>query len=343
MRHRLTEGRRAASCPTCSARCSRSAPPHAHTRAVAATFDLHDARPAAASDRLLVALRPRASTCNASRSTCRAARAARHGPPMPTGCATRRCRAPRAPDRPARHLLRSTSAALPVWLERRVLGLPPRRNGCERWQAAPEAWLDAGARSATSSAGRVAARRASRRPPSRCRVGRCLLDGATPGLREPGRDAHDDPDFAERPLWRGPPPNRAVDAAWPHVAASVGLSLGRRLGARLADPGAACARRHGLACGALVARAAGGASPGPRCRAGCWCTGCASRRPAGAPTTARARATACSRPPSGTFHPDGPARPRLRSPGSMRRRRPRRRGARPCIRFDAEEAGPCMS
>ena len=117
---------------------------------------------------------PRASTCNASRSTCRAACRSPPWPsPMPAGCATRRCRAcPRGPKaRPPRCCAAPRLHCPSGWSG--ACWACPRRSGCSAGRPRPKPGWTNGARSVITRWPRGCAACAARRAPSPCPAGRC--------------------------------------------------------------------------------------------------------------------------------------------------------------------------
>jgi hypothetical protein len=168
---------------------------------------------------------------------------------------------PNRPDGRGHDYLSDAAAALPSWLERRLLGMP-LADWLTRWQRAPEAWLSewCAARPHPLAHWLSAVRPLAETLRLPCRPLRLLDDGET-GLREVAATLASEPGFAERPHWQG---DAAETGPWTRlgrsVAAQPALSLWYRLGARLADllqlaatttPTAPAAAGSGLAFGAL--------------------------------------------------------------------------------------------
>jgi hypothetical protein len=147
--------------------------------------------------------------------------------------------------------LREAAAALPSWLERRLLGMSPA-SWLRGWRAEPAAWLTEWARGSKHplAAWLAAVRADALRLRMPCRALR-LLDEGDSGPRELAAALGVDPDLAEHPLWHGLP---AETGPWtrrfrPEPVADD-FSVWHRLGSRLADL-AALAEGEPLATGAL--------------------------------------------------------------------------------------------
>ncbi len=337
MMRRLTEGRRAALLPdligTVFALCAAAQRSTAR-RAVAAAFGLHDAEAAAADDRLLIAL------TTAREHLQRFALDLPQRVPVPGTADPGWLRdapvqgLPMRASAQASAALRSTAAALPGWLERRLLGLPPR-EWLQRWQAAPEAWLS---QWCEQQAHPLAlwlrgVREAAERVTLPCRpLG--LVDEGAAGWRRLAAMLADDPDFPERPLWQGLP---AETGPWTRhgrgMAASPALSLWQRLGARLADL-VHLALGDGLACGACTLGPGEGIAWTEMSR-GLLVHWVRLEDGPQAPDTARAAAYRVLAPTEWNFHPDGPFAAALREQRLDAAQATLAAAALdPCIRFD---------
>lgn len=255
MMRRLTEGRRAALLPhligtvfTLCAAAQRSTA----RRAIGAALGLHEDDAAAAHDRQLMAL------ATAREHLQRLALDLPSRVPVGGGAdlgwlrdAPLQALPPQA-DGPAMSALRAAAQALPQWLERRLLGMPPQ-DWLARWQADPDAWLAewSAARQHPGAAWLRAVRDRARATTLPCRPLAPLTDGE-PGLRTLAAALADEATFAQRPSWRGA---AAETGPWTRqdggVTRSGPLSLWIRLGARLADLVRIALGRE-LACGALA-------------------------------------------------------------------------------------------
>jgi hypothetical protein len=134
---------------------------------------------------------------------------------------------------PGEHALRDAAAGLASWLERRLLGMPPQQ-WLERWQSDPAAWLDTWSAGQSHPVARwfASACNAARATSLPCRPLDVLSQGEA-GLRLLAAALATDPDFAERPLWRGLP---AETGPWTRADAIQPVTtVWDRLGARLAD------------------------------------------------------------------------------------------------------------
>ncbi|MCE2910974.1 MAG: hydrogenase formation protein [Pseudomonadota bacterium] len=154
----------------------------------------------------------------------------------------------------------AVARALDGWLERRLLGLPAAQ-WLERWRAAPAQWLAEWSEGWGAGSGAGARRPLARwlaavQPAAQsialpCRPLGVLHDGDE-GLRRLAAAVAADPQFAERPTWRGAP---AETGPWTRrVLGPEGAPAGTawlRLGARLADL-AAIAVDTPLACESLA-------------------------------------------------------------------------------------------
>jgi hypothetical protein len=163
--------------------------------------------------------------------------------------------------------LQAVTAALPGWLERRLLGLAPA-TWLQRWRDDPLGWLTEWS---SASAHPLGCWLAAVRDDALAIAWPCrplsLLDEGEAGLRALAATLEREPDFAERPLWHGEPAESGpwTRAARPQEAARAGTAW-FRLGARVADlaaiavgaadagrpPGTASADAGPLACGALA-------------------------------------------------------------------------------------------
>ncbi|WP_374677203.1 hypothetical protein [Piscinibacter sp.] len=342
MMRRLTEGRRAALLPdligtvfALGAAAQRSTA----RRAVAAAFDLHDAEPAAASDRLLVALATAREHLQrfALDLPSRVPLAAMAQPDAGWLRDAPLQGLPARPEGQAATLLRSASASLPVWLERRVLGLPAQ-EWLQRWQAAPEAWLDewSAQRDHPLAAWLRGVRSAARAVTLPCRP-LPLLAAGEPGLRALAASLAADPDFAEQPLWQG---LAAETGPWTRhgrsVDASESLSLWQRLGARLADL-VQLSLGGSLACGALTLAPGEGIAWTEMSR-GLLVHWVRLEDGPQAPDTARAAAYRVLAPTEWNFHPHGALAEALRSRRlDAAQARLAAAALDPCIHFDIAE------
>lgn len=239
MMRRLTQGRRAALLPdligtlfTLGAVAQRSTA----RRAVAAAFGLHDAEAAADDEQLLISL------ATAREHLQRFAldlplRVPVTGTGDPGWLRDAPVQGlPMRPGAQAGAALRNAATALPGWLERRVLGLPPR-EWLQHWQAAPERWL---AQWCDANEHPLALWLRGVRDAAEGIVLPCrplgLIDEGEAGWRSLADTLASDPDFPERPLWGAAP---AETGPWTRHGRGAPLtprmSLWQRLGGRLAD------------------------------------------------------------------------------------------------------------
>ena len=156
--------------------------------------------------------------------------------------------------------VQSVAAALPGWLERRLFGLAPTL-WLQRWRAEPLAWLAEWSEASAHPLARwlAAVRAEAEAIALPCRCLGVLAEGeggGESGLRELAATLAAEPDFAERPLWRGAP---AETGPWTRQSrpeeAALATTVWFRLGARLADLaalGAGVGQGRPLACGALA-------------------------------------------------------------------------------------------
>jgi hypothetical protein len=129
--------------------------------------------------------------------------------------------------------LAATEAALQGWLERRLLGMPPREWHA-RWRAERGRWLDAWCRGRDHALARwlAAVRDDALDLQWSCRALDVLHD-ADAGMRGLAGELAADAHFAERPLWRGAP---AETGPWTHLGDEMSArTVWDRLGARLAE------------------------------------------------------------------------------------------------------------
>lgn len=135
---------------------------------------------------------------------------------------------------PALESQQAAAAALPRWLEQRLLGMPPAQ-WLANWHDQPEQWL------ADWAAGRDhplarwyrGVRQTAQATYLPCRPLDVLAHGE-PGLRQLAGQLAREPGFTEQPHWQGAP---AETGAWTRLRASAApdMSLWHRLGARLAE------------------------------------------------------------------------------------------------------------
>lgn len=246
---RLTQGRRAALLPdllasvfTLCAGAQRSTA----RRAVQAALGHADPAAEAARDTLLVAMHAareqlhRLALDLPSRSTGAVASAVwlRDAPVMALPSMTAGA---------AEQTLRGAAAALPAWLERRLLGMPAA-EWLAAWQRDRGEWLDRWCRQNEHPVARwlAAVRIDAQAVTWPCRA----LDLASPNeLRAIGAAVAADPTFAERPIWQGRP---AETGPWTRIGRIEAVQTPwDRLGARIADL-ARIALGQPLSCGALT-------------------------------------------------------------------------------------------
>ena len=129
--------------------------------------------------------------------------------------------------------LAATETALQGWIERRLLGMPPR-DWLEAWRREQGAWLDHWCRGRDHP---VAQWLAAVRDDARAIAWPCrpldVLNAPDAGPRELAAAVAAQPSFAERPLWHGA---AAETGPWTHLGHTVAaFTVWDRLGARLAE------------------------------------------------------------------------------------------------------------
>jgi hypothetical protein len=141
-------------------------------------------------------------------------------------------------DAPSATLLQQSAAALPAWLERRLLGLPPA-VWLAGWEDDAEAWLSEWSTHIAGQGHPVGQWLQAVAPIARARGLPCrplaVLQQGEQGLRDLARQLAEDPHFAERPLFAG---QAAETGPWTRDALPAPgspLSLWRRLGSRVAE------------------------------------------------------------------------------------------------------------
>jgi hypothetical protein len=222
--------------------------------------------------------------------------------------------------------LHAAAAALPGWLEKRLLGQSPA-SWLQAWEEDPDGWLDAWARSHDHPATRWLR---GVRGPARALALPCRpLDlgepaaaqagaepgadpGAPPGapapagLRDLAAALAADPRFPEHPLWRGAPAETGpwTRAGLPPRAGGAALATAwLRLGARIAELARiACGRLPD--CGALAVAPGEGIAYTEMSR-GLLVHWLRLAPQAQAPDTARAACCRVLAPTEWNFHPDG--------------------------------------
>ena len=129
--------------------------------------------------------------------------------------------------------LAATETALQGWIERRLLGMPPR-DWLEAWRREQGAWLDHWCRGRDHP---VAQWLAAVRDDALAIAWPCrpldVLNAPDAGPRELAAAVAAQPSFAERPLWHGA---AAETGPWTHLGHTVAaFTVWDRLGARLAE------------------------------------------------------------------------------------------------------------